>query len=102
MNTNFPIGTASPFQLVEQLGIDHRAPRFEGMLMQKIGAQEFKGTVDVARVYAQDIPGEVVPAPGIEFAHPRVLAVQAIADHRVTFINKMQERGQFTNIELPV
>src|SRR5690242_13001015 len=75
MNTDFPIGIASPFQLVEQLGIDHRTPRFEGMLMQKIGAQEFKGAVDIARVYAQDIPGEEVPAPGIEFAHPRVLAV---------------------------
>jgi hypothetical protein len=39
MNTDFPVGIADSLQLVEQLGIDHRAPRFEGMLMQKIGAQ---------------------------------------------------------------
>ena len=76
MNADFPVAVASPFQLVEQLGIDHRSPRFEWVLMQKIGAQEFEGAIDIARVYAQDIPDEGVPAPGVEFAHPRVLAIR--------------------------
>src|SRR6266516_5268909 len=102
MNADFPVAVASPFQLVEQLGIDHRSPCFEWVLMQKIGAQEFEGAIDIARVYAQNIPDEDVPAPGVEFAHPRVLAIEAIANDRVVFVDEEQQAGQVTNIELPI
>ncbi len=50
MNADFPIGAAGAFQLVEQFGIDHRSPRFERVLMQEAGAQEFESAVDVAHV----------------------------------------------------
>ena len=37
MDADFPVGVAGTFQLVEQLGIDHRAARFERVLMQEVG-----------------------------------------------------------------
>jgi hypothetical protein len=37
-NPNFPVGATSTFQLIEQLGIDHRSPRFEWVLVEEVSA----------------------------------------------------------------
>src|SRR5260370_34894761 len=63
MNADFPIGAGGTFHLVKQFGIDHRSPRFERVLVQKVGAQEFKGTINVADVNVQHPANQALPAP---------------------------------------
>src|ERR1051326_136393 len=75
LHTDLSIGVASAFQPVEQFGVDHRAARFERVLMQDAGAQELESTVDVAHVDIQYQADQALPAPGVELAHPRILAV---------------------------
>ena len=43
-----------------------------------------------------------LPSPGVEFAHPRVLAIYAIANDRIVAIDEEEERSQVTDVELPI
>src|SRR5260370_12518313 len=70
--------------------------------MKNTGAQELEGAVDVTHMDIQNQIDQALPAPGVELAHPRVLAVQAVADDRVVFVDEWKKALQVADIELPV
>src|SRR6266700_4991219 len=72
------------------------------MFVQEPCMQEFKSTVDITHMPTQDKSDHLLPAPGIEFAHPGILTVDTIADDRIVLIDERQERFQITNVELPI
>ncbi len=51
---------------------------------------------------AQHPANQAFPAPGVEFAHPRVLPVHAIAYDRIVFINEREKPLQVPYVELPI
>jgi hypothetical protein len=42
---------------------------------KKLGTEKLKSAIDVPYVYAKDETYYLFPAPGIEFAHPGILAI---------------------------
>jgi hypothetical protein len=51
---------------------------------------------------AQHPANQAFPAPGVEFAHPRVLPVHAIAYDRIVSINEREKLLQVPYVELPI
>src|SRR6266699_1481373 len=64
--------------------------------------QELEGAVHIAHVDAQHPANQAFPAPGVEFAHPRVLPVHAIAYDRIVSINEREKPLQVPYVELPI
>src|SRR6266567_2491331 len=101
-NPNFSERAAGDFEPVEQLGVDHRSTCFKRVALEKIGAQELERAVDIAHAHAQGQPDNELPAPGIEFAHPGILALYAIPNHGIVRIDQGEEALQFAYIKLAI
>jgi hypothetical protein len=99
-NSNFPESAAGSFEPGEQLGVDHRSVCFKRMALEKIGAQELERAVDIA--HAQDQPDNELPTPGIELAHPGILALYAITNHSIVRIDQGEKALQFAYIKLAI
>src|SRR6266699_4099677 len=101
-NPNFPERAASGVEPVEQLGVDHRSACFKRMALEKIGAQELERAVNIAHAHAQGQPDNELPAPGIELAHPGILALHPIPNHRIERIDQGEEALQLAYIKLAI
>src|SRR5258708_35572283 len=101
-NSNFSESAAGSFEPVEQLGVDHRSACFKRMALEKIGAQELERAVDIAHAHAQGQSDNQPPAPGIELAHPGILALYAITNHSIVRIDHGDEALQFSDIKLAI
>jgi hypothetical protein len=67
-----------------------------------IATVEFEGTVHVAHAYSEGPTYQHLPAPGVEFTHPHILAVDAISEHSIISLDKREEALEVTDIELPM
>src|SRR5689334_9993789 len=97
----FP-GQASAFHLVEQFRVHHRAARFQRMLLKKIRMQELKRTIDIAYRDAEYQANKLLPAPGVEFAHPGILTGDTITKHGIVGIDVGEEGAQIFYIKLAI
>src|SRR5258708_8683137 len=93
---------AVPAELVEQLGVDHRATALELMCTEELGAEQLERAIHIADRDAQEQAHQLLPAPGVETAHPCVLAIYAIAPHRVVLAHQRQEACELADVELPI
>src|SRR5579875_779258 len=64
----FAVGTIGPSHLIQQLRVNHRAARLQGMLAQKVCPDELEGAIQVTHMDAQYQRNQHFPAPGIELA----------------------------------
>src|SRR5260370_39109382 len=101
-NSNFSESAVGSFEPVEQFGVDHCSACFKRMALEKIGAQELERAVDIANAHAQGQSDTQPPAPGIELAHPGILALYPISSHSIVRIDQVVEALQIANIKLAI
>src|SRR5450755_1522217 len=75
---------------------------FQRMLVEELGAEEFKGTIHVSHMDTKHPTDEQMPTPRVEFAQPRVLTIDAIANDRIVAIDKEEEGAQVMDVELSI
>src|SRR6266702_8083294 len=92
----------SVHQFGKQFSIDHCSTGFQGIALEEVCVQKFKGTIEITHLDSECQANDHFPAPGVEFAHPGILAIQTIANNRIILINGTKQKRQITNIELPV
>src|SRR5260370_9574849 len=102
MHAKLFIGSSSLLQGVQQLRVDHGTTCLQRMLSEEVGVQELKRAIYVSHVNAKHPADQQLPSPGIEFAHPGVLAIYAIANDRIVAIDEEEERSQVTDVKLPI
>src|SRR5258706_12495968 len=102
MHTKLGIGIASTRKFVQNFGINHGSPCFETVFIKEPGPVELKGAIYVTHTQAKYQAHQHFPPPGIEFAQPCILAVYAITQYRVIFINERKETLQVGNVKLSI
>src|SRR5260370_6703714 len=101
-NSNFSESAVGSFEPVEQFGGEQCSACFKRTELEKIGAQELERAVDIAHAHAQGQSDNQPPAPGIELAHPGILALYAITNHSIVRIDQGEEALQFAYIKLAI
>src|SRR5207247_142182 len=102
MHAKLFLGSSSMLQGVQQLRIDHGTTCLQRMLSEEVGVQEFKRAIYVSHVDTKHPADQQLPSPGVEFTHPGVLAIYAIANDRIVAIDEEEERSQVTDVKLPI
>src|SRR3989440_12848401 len=102
MHAQLFIGPSSLLQGVQQLRIDHGTTCLQRVLAEEVGVQELKRAINVSHVDTKHPADQQLPSPGVEFTHPGVLAIYAIANERIVVIDEEEERSQVTEIEMSI
>src|SRR6266566_6748457 len=102
MHANLGIGMPCPCEFVEDLGVDHRSPRLQLMRTEKFGVIELESTIHIAHVNPKNDTYQHLPAPGVEFAHPGILAIDTVSQHGIILLQQGKKSLQVADIELPI
>src|SRR6266581_1107106 len=100
--TNLGIGITFPRKLIQNFCIYHSTSCFQPVLIEEFRTVELKGTIYIAYTQTKNKTYQHFPAPGIELAHPRILAINAIPQYRIVLVNEREETLQIMYIKLTI
>src|SRR5260370_42643082 len=102
LNADFRVGITGAGKLVQYLRVNHGATCFKSICAEEVSAEELKRAVDISHVYIKNESHQFFPAPGVQFPHPGILAVDTIPYHGPELFNEREKANQVTDVELPV
>src|SRR5579883_2039380 len=102
MHTDLRISIARANKLIEDLGIDHGPPRLQAVLAEKLGRIQLECTIHVTHVDPKNHAHQYFPAPGVQLAHPRILAVHAVPQDSIIFFKQWEETLQVMDVKLAI
>src|SRR5437868_14941145 len=102
MHAQLFIGSSSLLQGAQQLRVDHGTPCLQRVLVEEVGVQELTRAIHVSHVDTKHPADQQLPSPGVEFTHPGVLAIYAIANDHIVAIDEDEKRWQSADVELTI
>src|SRR5579875_326018 len=102
MHADLRIGIACANKFIENLGIDHGPPSLQAVFMEKLGRIELECAIYISHVNTEDHTDQYFPAPGVQLAHPRILALHTVPQDSIIFFKQWEETLQIMDVKLPI